>query len=159
MVALSYAAGVAEDRTSGSLLSVGYEGRDADELVRHLRELEVSVVIDVRLNAISRKRGLSKTALRDLLHTAGIQYVHLRALGNPRDNRDAYRTGSSAARRRFRQLISSAEGTAAIDQIAEFASDRIVAVLCYESDHDVCHRACVINAVQQREPKVPAIRA
>src|SRR5690606_38963018 len=63
----SYAHAVADRRVEGSLVSVGYEGREASELIDHLRSLDVSVVVDVRLNAISRKRGLSKTALREAL--------------------------------------------------------------------------------------------
>lgn len=33
-------------------MSVGYEGREASELIDHLRALDVSVVADVRLNAM-----------------------------------------------------------------------------------------------------------
>ncbi|MDR1430587.1 MAG: DUF488 domain-containing protein, partial [Propionibacteriaceae bacterium] len=50
-------------------------------------------LVDVRQTPISRKRGLSKTALGAALSEAGIDYIHLRELGNPRDNRDGYRQG------------------------------------------------------------------
>lgn len=46
-----------------ALFSVGYEGRSLDELVNELHEHRVTVLLDVRLNAISRKPGLSKTRL------------------------------------------------------------------------------------------------
>ena len=46
-----------------TIVSVGYEGRSVDELVDALVDAGVSVLVDVRENAISRKRGLSKRAL------------------------------------------------------------------------------------------------
>lgn len=150
---------MADHRVEGSLVSVGYEGREASELIEYLRGLDVSVVVDVRLNAISRKRGLSKTALREALKEAGIDYVHLRALGNSRENRDDYRAGSNAARRRFRRRLDSSDGIAAIERIIQLAVDRIVAVLCFEADHEVCHRACVIDAVLERQSRVAAFQA
>ena len=147
------------DKHEGSLVSVGYEGRDADGLIEHLKQLGVSVVVDVRLNAISRKRGLSKTALREGLGRAGIDYVHLRALGNPRENREGFRAGSPAARRRFLRTLTSKDGSTALDELADLSADRVVAVLCFEAEHDTCHRACVIEAVQERRPRFAAIRA
>ncbi len=138
---------------------MGYEGRDASELIEQLQQLDVSVVIDVRLNAISRKRGLSKTALRQGLEVAGIDYVHLRALGNPQENRDGFRSGAPAARRRFLRGLASSDARAAIEHIIELAAERVVAVLCFEADHDTCHRACVIDAVRERQPRFAAIQA
>ena len=67
-------------------MSVGYEGRSVDELVDALVEAGVSVLVDVRENAISRKRGLSKRLLAEKLEARGITYVHEPTLGNPRDN-------------------------------------------------------------------------
>ena len=74
-----------------TIVSVGYEGRSVDELVDALVEAGVSVLVDVRENAISRKRGLSKRALAEKLQARGIAYVHEPTLGNPRDNRDGFR--------------------------------------------------------------------
>ena len=52
-------------------MSVGYEGRSVDELADALVEAGVSVLVDVRENAISRKRGLSKRALAEKLESRG----------------------------------------------------------------------------------------
>ena len=51
---------------------VGYEGRSVDELADALVEAGVSVLVDVREDAISRKRGLSKRALAEKLESRGI---------------------------------------------------------------------------------------
>lgn len=74
-----------------TIVSVGSEGRSVDELVDALADAGVSVLVDVRENAISRKRGLSKRALAEKLQARGITYVHEPTLGNPRDNRDGFR--------------------------------------------------------------------
>jgi uncharacterized protein (DUF488 family) len=61
------------------LLSVGYEGRTAQSLVQLLVDAGVDVVVDVRLTPLSRKPGLSKTRLGELLADVGVEYRHLRA--------------------------------------------------------------------------------
>ncbi len=40
---------------------------------------------------MSRRKGYGKTALNEALGTAGIEYVHMRALGNPKSFRDQIR--------------------------------------------------------------------
>lgn len=45
------------------LLTVGYEGRTAEELVVTLAEADVDVLVDIRLTPLSRKPGLSKRQL------------------------------------------------------------------------------------------------
>ena len=62
------------------IVSVGYEGRQIDDFVAGLQRAGVRTVADVRLNAISRKPGFSKTRLRDALAAVGIGYVHMRSL-------------------------------------------------------------------------------
>ena len=88
-------------RSFPEIVSIGYEGRDVEALIRQLQSLRVDVLVDVRLNPISRKRGMSKVALREALEAHGIRYVHHRELGNPKDNRDGYRSGDHAAYRRL----------------------------------------------------------
>jgi transcriptional regulator with XRE-family HTH domain len=66
------------------LWSAGYEGRDIDSFVALLVDSRIGVVADVRLTPISRKKGFSKTRLGEALAEAGIEYTHLRGLGNPK---------------------------------------------------------------------------
>jgi hypothetical protein len=90
---------------STALYTVGYEGRTAGELVTLLSQAAVDVLVDVRLTPLSRKPGLSKRRLAAALAAAGVDYLHLPALGNPRDNRDAFRQRDPASRARFRALL------------------------------------------------------
>ena len=68
-----------------NIIGIGYEGINIDELVLSLKERNVTALVDVRLNAISRKPGFSKKRLEGAVSAAGIKYEHLRVLGNPKD--------------------------------------------------------------------------
>ncbi len=54
--------------------SLGYEQSESADYVRRLREHKVWVVVDVRDLPVSRKRGFSKSQLRETLANAGIEY-------------------------------------------------------------------------------------
>ncbi|AKH83246.1 hypothetical protein AA958_14525 [Streptomyces sp. CNQ-509] len=133
------------------LWSAGYEGRDIDSFVAALVDSRVSVVADVRLTPISRKKGFSKTRLKEALAEAGIEYTHLRGLGNPKDNREPFWDGRvEVGRARFRSLLRSDEAQADLDRLAEHAQASRVAVLCFEKDESRCHRQVVLEAIGNR---------
>lgn len=130
------------------LFSIGYEGRSIDEFVDVLRTTGVDIVVDVRLNAISRKRGFSKKALSAALKTASIKYQHERELGNPKDNRDAFRNGLPSAKARYQRHLSNG-ATSSFEAVAELARTQKVALLCFENEHATCHRSCITDRMQE----------
>lgn len=130
------------------VLGIGYEGLDLPGLVAQLRARHVEVVVDVRLTPLSRKPGLSKTALSAGLRQARIDYLHLPALGNPKENRPGYRdAGNRAPRDKFLELLKTTDSAAQLDRLRELATTRVVAVLCFEGDERMCHRQQVLAAV------------
>jgi uncharacterized protein (DUF488 family) len=106
------------------------------------------------LNAVSRKAGFSKKSLSAALEAAGIDYLHLPVLGNPRDNREAYgdldSDGAHAARAAFKSRLSDPEPAEALELLATLASRQHVAVFCYEESELHCHRQQVLAAVRDR---------
>jgi uncharacterized protein (DUF488 family) len=128
------------------LMTIGYQGRTVDELIKDLVAAEVNVLVDVRLTPLSRKAGLSKHRLAARLRDAGIDYVHLPQLGNPRDNRDAFRRGDAAAAARYRAVLRTSEGQGALDQLLRLANQRVT-LLCFEHDAGECHRTLVADAL------------
>lgn len=133
------------------LWSAGYEGRDIGSFVSSLLDSDIQVVADVRLTPISRKPGFSKTRLGQALAEAGIEYTHLRALGNPKDNRAPFRDGRvSVGRARFRSILRSDEAQTDLDRLADHAARSRVAVLCFERDEERCHRRVVLDTVRKR---------
>ncbi len=134
------------------MIGLGYEGLSIDEFCSHVLTQGVSVVVDVRLNALSRKPGFSKNGLRAALAEAGVDYLHFPVLGNPRDNRDGFALPGSragdAARNRYGASISTADAMSAIAEITALASARVVGVMCFEKEQHECHRELVIERVE-----------
>jgi Protein of unknown function, DUF488 len=134
------------NRMSAGLVSIGYEGRNLEELLVELTVRGVDTVADVRLTPISRKRGLSKTRLKEALKSQGIEYLHLRALGNPKDNRASFAGNDLAVgRARFRGLLEADESRRALGELAARARGEVVAVLCFEANPDRCHRSVILE--------------
>ncbi|WP_111721484.1 DUF488 family protein [Homoserinimonas sp. OAct 916] len=137
-----------------NVIGVGYEGIDSDGLLSKLRLRGVRTVVDIRLNPISRKRGLSKTALRARLAEDNIGYEHLSALGNPRDNREGFADleGGAArdAREKFGELLNTEAAREALSRVMELAAAGTVALLCFEQDETRCHREIVLTALRAR---------
>lgn len=144
-------------RHTGTIVSIGYEGRSLDEFVAALKAHRVDVLIDVRLTPISRKKGFSKTSLSEALEAAGIEYRHEPELGNPKDNRDAFRLGQRSARNRYaRHLSNGANDT--YEATVESARHARVALLCFERDHSQCHRSCITERAQVEHPGLSVLR-
>ena len=150
---------VADAARTGNIavFSVGYERRTLNDLVAALHGHSVEMVIDVRLNAFSRKPGFAANALRRELAEAEISYRHEPALGNPKDNRDSFRQGSPQARERFMDHLNT-HGADALERILAAASSSRVALLCYERDHDTCHRSSVLDAAHRHNPALEVVK-
>ena len=142
---------MAEPPAPSTVVSIGYEQRTIEDLVELLQSHGVAVLVDVRLNPISRKKGFSKKALASALIDAGIEYRHERDLGNPKDNREPFRRGLRSARDRYINHILN--GTAAVyTDIIELALSTRIALLCYERNHNSCHRSCILESAQNEYP-------
>lgn len=134
------------------VFTIGYEGRSLPQFLDDLRANGILLLADVREAPISRKAGFSKTALTDALRGAGIDYVHLRALGCPKSIRDAYKESgdwSQYTRDFMRHLKQQGD---ALHQLALQVNARPTALLCYEADYTRCHRTYVARALAARDP-------
>ena len=130
------------------IFTIGYEGATVGEFVDALKAAKVERIIDVRAVPNSRRPGFSKTPLRNALAEAGIDYVHLRALGTPADGRAAARAGRHADLERiYAGQLELPEAMAQSVQMLELAKERPSALLCYERDPACCHRTLLLSAV------------
>ncbi len=130
------------------IFGIGYQGLELPSLIQDLRRRHVATVADVRLTPLSRKKGLSKTALREGLALANIDYIHLPALGNPKQNRLGYGDPTNREpREAFRSRLRSPAAEEQLDVLRALSVREVVAVLCFESDERTCHREQVLDAI------------
>jgi uncharacterized protein (DUF488 family) len=134
-----------------TLWTIGYERLLPPELLAELEAAGVERLIDVRFRPQSRRPGMSKTRLGELLADHGIAYEHRRSLGTPADMRWLFRNNRVAeGRDAFRQHV---EATAAdeLDELAQELDDAPrTALMCLEADPADCHRSVVAEALVQR---------
>jgi len=129
------------------LFTIGYEGATMDEFLAALREAGVKRVIDVRALPLSRRPGFSKTPLKNALAEAGIDYVHLRALGTPAEGRTAARAGKQDKLEQiYEAQLALPEAIVAAEEMKELADERPSALLCFERDPGGCHRTLLWRA-------------
>ena len=127
--------------TARRIFTIGYEGATQDELVAALRKSGVEQVIDVRAVPLSRKPGFSKNVLAAGLKEAGIDYVHLKALGTPAEGREAARKGRFEEMERiYAAQLETPEAAAEGARMIALADEKPSALLCFERDPAHCHR-------------------
>jgi uncharacterized protein (DUF488 family) len=137
---------------SKKVFTIGYEGLDPERLFAGLREADISILADVRAVANSRKRGFSKTALSIGLEQAGFGYEHLRTLGTPKAGREAARAHDAGLMRRIycEEVLDTAEGGRALDELVVLASRAPICLFCFERDPDRCHRRVLTERLAAR---------
>lgn len=132
--------------------TIGYEKLRPESLAAELEAAGVQRVVDVRFRPQSRKPGMSKTRLGELLASRGIAYEHRRELGTPPDLRHLYRTNRvAAAADGFRRHVEQTAPDALDDLADDLAGDGPrTALLCLEADPAVCHRRVLTELLRGR---------
>lgn len=130
------------------IFTVGYEATTMGEFLAALQRAGVERVIDIRALPLSRRPGFSKSSLRAALNEAGIDYVHLKALGTPSEGRTAARAGrQSDLERIYAGQLELPEAIVQAEQMRDLAAEKPSALLCYERDPAGCHRTLLLDAV------------
>jgi len=123
------------------IFTIGYQGATQSELIAALQQAGVERVIDVRAVPMSRKPGFSKNILAAGLGEAGIDYVHLKALGTPPAGREAARKGKwEVMNRIYAEQLDTPEAGAEAARMVALAEEKPSALLCFERDPAGCHR-------------------
>lgn len=135
-----------------NVYTLGYQGVDVDVYVSKLRAAGVGLVADVRETPWSHKRGFCKNILSSELSKAGIEYVHVKSAGNPKENR---RTAPDLAECLRRYRIYLGENPAGVTDLIEIiraaaSRNRTVCLTCFEKDVSDCHRSILVEAVRRQ---------
>jgi uncharacterized protein (DUF488 family) len=141
-----------------SVWTIGYERLLPPELVAELKVAGVERLIDVRFRPQSRRPGMSKTRLGELLGDHGIAYEHRRELGTPADLRFLFHAGRNAeAAVAYRAHVEQHAPDALSDLARELRGGPATALLCLEADPAGCHRRVITDALQERIPDLRVV--
>ena len=131
-----------------TIYTIGYEATTMAEFLAALTGAGVERVIDVRALPLSRRPGFSKTSLAASLRDAGLDYVHLKALGTPKAGRDAAKKGDvTTLKAVYAAQLDLPEAQAQAAIMLDLAREKPSALLCYERDPCHCHRTLLLAAV------------
>ena len=140
-------------RKANKLFTIGYEQTPPKAVLDELENAGVKLLVDVRAVAASRRPGFSKNQLAAGLDERGISYLHLRGLGTPKDGREAARSGKFEALHKI--YAANLKTPQAKEELGELSSlvkkAGPVCILCYERDHQHCHRQWIAEIIEDRD--------
>lgn len=140
------------------LYTIGYERLLPPELVNELQLAGVERLLDVRYRPQSRRPGMSKTRLGQLLGDHAIAYEHRKALGTPPDIRWLFHAGRNEEARAAYLEHVEATASGELDALArELPTAPATALMCLEADPAQCHRRIVAEALRRREPAIEVV--
>ncbi|MSO85181.1 MAG: DUF488 domain-containing protein [Rhodospirillales bacterium] len=167
----------AEGEKAARLCTIGYERAALAGFVAALKAASVATLVDVRDRPWSQRPEFRRDALRKSLLAAGIGYVHIRALGNPKEGRPAAKAAQTknrapdpppdqmflaparpaakagdaeTYRRHMDRRLASGEGQEGLGRAAELAGSGPICLMCYERDPADCHRSLVADDLVRR---------
>ena len=125
---------------------------DVSTYVRKLKAAGVGIVADVRETAWSHKPGFCKNALSSELSKAGIEYIHVKSAGNPKENRRTASDFVECLKRYRRYLATNPNGVIDLVQVVRAAASKkkTVCLTCFEKDVNDCHRSILVGAIKRR---------
>ncbi len=138
------------------VFTIGYEGSSLEDFLATLMLKDIEVLVDIRDVPLSRKKGFSKNILADALEQNNIEYVHLRGLGDPKEGRDAARSGDhDKFLKIFTTHLNSEAAQIDLLKATDIALNQKAVFLCYERDPICCHRNIVVKKlVKETDQKI-----
>jgi uncharacterized protein (DUF488 family) len=136
-----------------SIFTIGHSTHEAGAFVDLLRAAKVELLVDVRRFPRSRRfPWFDGETLGRTLVAAGIEYVHMEALGGrrapaPDSPNGGWRVGQF---RGYADHMDSAEFGAAVEALERHARERRTAVMCAEAQWWRCHRRLLSDALVAR---------
>lgn len=135
------------------LFTIGYEQTPARAVLDELERAGVKLLVDVRAIASSRRAGFSKNQLAAGLDERGIAYLHLRGLGTPKEGRLAARSGQyDLLHKVYTKHLKTPQAREEMDELSALVKQSgPICILCYERDHQHCHRHWIAEIIEDRD--------
>jgi uncharacterized protein (DUF488 family) len=142
-----------EKSKANKLFTIGYEQTPPKAVLDELEHAGVKLLVDVRAVTSSRRPGFSKKQLAAGLDERGIAYVHLAALGTPKEGRMAARSGHYGALEKiYSKHLKTPDANEELDELSALVKKAgPVCLLCYERDHTHCHRQMIAEIIEERD--------
>jgi uncharacterized protein (DUF488 family) len=129
------------------IYTIGYEGKTTNEFLKILHEANISLVIDVRENPNSRKKGFSKKALSEILKNDGILYKHIVELGTPKEIRNEYQVNGNIECLLNQYRTYLIENPEHIETLLNTIADNSACLMCFEKLPIQCHRFVIAEYI------------
>lgn len=157
--------GFVDDKSKGSsrrvtLWTAGHSTRPLDDFIALLQAHGIRRLVDVRTIPRSRHNPqFNQDQLSESMKQAGIQYVHMPALGGLRHaRRDSVNSAwRNASFRGFADYMQTAEFDVALQELIRLARSRRTAIMCAEAVPWRCHRSPIADVLLVRGLKVEEI--
>lgn len=139
--------------TKPGVFSIGYEGLTIDSFLNKLIANNITFVVDVRSNPLSMKYRFSKKSFKQYIESAGMKYIHIPELGIPSAMRKGL--GESVSHKTLftaheNKLLPKQETV--IKQLIDLTNkDERIALVCFEADHNYCHRHTLTEHLQENK--------
>src|SRR3954470_17191871 len=135
------------------LFTIGYEQTPPQAVLNELERAGVKLLVDVRAVVSSRRPGFSKNQLAASLDERGIGYIHMKGLGTPKEGRLAVRSGDMKTLERiYARHLKTPQAKEQLDELSALVKKAgPVCILCYERDHQHCHRKWIAEIIHERD--------
>jgi len=132
--------------------TIGYEGKSVEEYINELIKNNISILIDVRKNAMSMKFGFTKNFLNRTLKNIGIKYIHMPEFGIESENRQSLNNQEdyNLLFEKYKKTTLSNAEIPLNKLFALFKQHKRLAITCYEKDIKMCHRGCIAKEIEQQ---------
>ena len=139
------------------IYTIGYEKTNIVYFVHELRDANIEWLVDVRELPLSRKPHFSKKSLHKEVNNAGIKYMHLKVLGNPKHGREAAKAGDyDLMDKIFNEHMQTQAAQMALGYLSYMImQNHRLCLMCFERDHEQCHRKIVAKQLSEHT-SVPA---
>jgi uncharacterized protein (DUF488 family) len=142
-----------QDSVLSTVYTVGHSTRSQQELLELLGRQAVTALADVRAFPGSRRHPqFGREELARWLPEAGIEYVHMRALGGRRrPSEDSPNQGwRDPSFRGYADYMATPEFAGALRELEQLARAKPTAVMCAEAVWWRCHRRLIADALTAR---------
>jgi len=131
------------------LYTIGYESKSIDDLISQLKSHDISILVDVREIPISRKKGFSKTVFSKYLTRNGIEYIHLKKLGSPKNIRKELKQNKDyfSFFEKYIEYIRLHKDV--INDLYKIILGKDCCIMCYEDLPSKCHRKIICDEIEK----------